>query len=202
MPVSNTPLNYNASLLKASEDLSYEFTVKPKDNMKMDMLLASLELHSSSVFQIKQDAAGMAVSTNLNGVVSVNAGGTGTIALLLPELKFNNMALGNRNPVTKKEEFYFNADTWSFSPTASSCAEKEQPVGDTSSSCSFGSSASRITLSSSKHNYPCTVLLSLHLLLLLLLCPPRGRRRRGDQGCKSSCNGGSRKTRGLSFTPT
>ena len=115
LPVSSTALGYQASLLKVSTDIAYEFTVKPKENMNMDMLLASLQLHPSSVFQVKQDVAGIAVTANLNGSLGINTGGKGVIAALLPELKFNNLALANRNPATKKEEFYFNADTWSFS---------------------------------------------------------------------------------------
>ncbi len=115
LPVSTTPLNYTASLLKTTTDLGYEFSVKPKGNMNMDMLLATLQLHSSSTFQIKQDEAGVAVMTNLNGHISINTGSSKTIAALLPELQFTNLALANRNPLTKKEEFYFNADTWSFS---------------------------------------------------------------------------------------
>lgn len=115
LPVSSTPLSYNASLLKASEELGYEFTVKPKDNLKMDMFLATLQLHSSSVFQVKSDGAGIAINTNLNGAVSINTGSSGAIAALLPELKFNGMRIANRNPSTKASEFYFNTETWSLS---------------------------------------------------------------------------------------
>jgi len=115
LPVSSTALAYNASLMKVSEEAAFEFTVKPKAEMKMDMLLASLHLHSSSLFKLKTEPSGVSIFTSLNGAVSINTGSSGAIAALLPELSFNNMVLANRHPVTKANEFYFNADTWSLS---------------------------------------------------------------------------------------
>ena len=116
MPISKTPLDYYGDLHKGGKDssLQYEFVVKPKDSMKVDLWAATMTLKPNSAFRVEKDSLGAAVSFVLSGTIGISLSGGGSPSANIPGLKFDSLGIANRDQKTKAKKFWFSPGTWAF----------------------------------------------------------------------------------------
>ncbi|MBN9383957.1 MAG: hypothetical protein J0H74_24605 [Chitinophagaceae bacterium] len=113
LPISSTPLAYQGDLHVNKDSLQYEFVIQPADNMKFDIWKAYVQLNKNSAFQVKKDDKGAAVSVILNGTIGFDIS-DGSPSIKFDAIKFDSLGMANRNPSTKKDEFWYSAGTWAL----------------------------------------------------------------------------------------
>ena len=112
LPVSSSALKYTGNLRVENDSVKYDFLIAPEKNYQFDVWAASVDLSSSSHISLKRDSLGAAVEAILSGDIGFTLSSSPKINFNL--LKFDSLGIANRNPVTKKDEFWFHPGTWSF----------------------------------------------------------------------------------------
>jgi|GEM_PF-2501494 len=113
LPISQTPLKYRGELRTAGNEMDYDFCIRPSEDIKMNMWLATLTLDESSGFSLQKDAGGMAIECLLQGDISIASVGTTGIQIGIPQINFENFGIANRIPGTSTPDFYIGLGTWS-----------------------------------------------------------------------------------------
>ncbi len=112
LPISKTALRYDGNLRVENDSLKYEFKIAPEKNYTIDIWAATVDLKSNSHFQLIRDSKGAAVETVLNGDISFSLSSSPKIEFDF--LKFDGLTIGNRNPITKQAQFWFNPGNWAY----------------------------------------------------------------------------------------
>ncbi|MBC6992876.1 hypothetical protein QWY85_03765 [Neolewinella lacunae] len=102
IPVFTDTLRYSANIYRHGR---YKFTVQPEDTVKMNMLLAEVELLPATKIEIGYDYDGFLAVADLTGNMRFKVPDTSIVKLTLPELYFKEFRVSNRDP-------YFDAGMW------------------------------------------------------------------------------------------
>jgi len=92
LPIANDTsyLNYTCALSINNGDLDYQFLVNPRDDYRVPMWKAKMDLEQSSVIDIQLTSGALTASANLNGKMNIN----GTVGQL-KKLKLNGLEFQN-----------------------------------------------------------------------------------------------------------
>jgi hypothetical protein len=122
LPISDTPWVYSGDLHIGKDStskgkdssLQYEFVIKPKDTMKINIWAAYVSLSPNSAFRVKKDSLGPAISFVLSGKIGISLSGGSSPGMNFPGLKFDSMGIANRDQKTNQKKFWFSPGTWAF----------------------------------------------------------------------------------------